>query len=115
MFDTLQGITDDLRNADGLSQDKLLERLNLRLEELDRNAGNVGISLGVLGSRSARVQAAEDRLRGVDLQLNSLLSDTRDADLAEAVTTMVRAEQTLQIAQATGVRLIQTSLLNFLR
>jgi hypothetical protein len=28
---------------------------------------------------------------------------------------MVRAEQTLQIAQATGVRLIQTSLLNFLR
>jgi flagellar hook-associated protein 3 FlgL len=115
VFDTLAGIVEDLRNGDDLSQSEMLGSLNLRLEELDRNAGNVGVSLGVLGSRSARVQAAQDRLNGVDLQLNGLLSETRDADLAEAVTTMVRAEQTLQIAQATGVRLIQTSLLNFLR
>jgi flagellar hook-associated protein 3 FlgL len=115
VFDTLSGIANDLRNGDGLAQSELLERLNLRLGELDRNAENVVSGLSTLGSRSARVQTAQDRLRGVDLQLNGLLSDTRDADLAEAVTTMVRAEQTLQIAQATGVRLIQTSLLNFLR
>jgi flagellar hook-associated protein 3 FlgL len=115
VFDTLAGIADDLRNADGLAQGEMLGRLDLRLGELDRNAENVRLGLGVLGSRSARAQAAQTRLHGLDLQLNGLLSETRDADLAEAVTTMMRAEQTLQIAQATGVRLIQTSLLNFLR
>jgi len=115
VFDTLAGIAADLRNGDDLSQPEMVERLNLRLGELDRNASNVGVGLSTLGSRSARVEAAQDRLRGVDVQLNGLLSDTRDTDLAESVTTMVRAEQTLQIAQATGVRLLQTSLLNFLR
>ncbi len=115
VFDTLQGIADDLRNGDGLQQSEMLDRLNLHLGELDRNAENLVVGLSVLGSRSARVQAVQQRLSGVDLQLEGLLSETRDADLAEAVTTMVRAEQTLQIAQATGVRLIQTSLLNFLR
>jgi flagellin-like hook-associated protein FlgL len=115
VFDTLAGIAEDLRNGDGLAHSEMLARLDLRLGELDRNAENVVSGLSTLGSRSARVQTMLNQLSGVDLQLEGLLSDTRDADLAEAVTTMVRAEQTLQIAQATGARLMQTSLLNFLR
>ena len=38
-----------------------------------------------------------------------------DADPTEVVLEMTRAEQTLQVAQATGARLIQQSLLNFIR
>ncbi|MEM7307062.1 MAG: flagellar hook-associated protein FlgL [Planctomycetota bacterium] len=115
VFDTLQGMVEDLRNADELNHPDLLGRMDLRLGELDRNHDNVGLSLGILGARSARIQAADQRLAGVDLQLQGLLSDTRDADLSEVVVDMVRAEQTLQLAQASGTRLIQTSLLDFLR
>ena len=115
VFDALQGAIEDLLNGDGLEQSDVVDRLNLRLDELDRNADNVRVSLSVLGSRAARLDAGELRLTGADVSLQDLLSETRDADLAEAVTTMVRAEQTLQIAGATGMRLIQTSLLSFLR
>ena len=47
--------------------------------------------------------------------LAALTSETEDADISEVVLKLTRAEQTLQIAQATGARLIQQSLLNFLR
>ncbi len=114
LFDALQGVVEDLRNADGLDQQELVNRLNVRLEELDRGGANLRVGLGVLGARSARLQSADARLQGVDLQLNGLLSETRDADLSEAVLDLMQAEQTLQLAQATGVRLIQTTLLNFL-
>ena len=57
---------------------------------------------------------AAQRLNGLDLQFQGLVSDVQDVDLAEVVLALTEAEQTLQLAQATGLRLLQTSLLNFL-
>ena len=115
VFDTLQGMVEDLRNDEGLNHSDQLARMNQRLEELDRNHDNLVVSLGVLGARSARLQSADTRLEGLDLQLNGLLSEQTDADLSEVVVDMLRSEQGLQLAQASGTRLIQNSLLNFLR
>ena len=55
VFDLMQGIAEDLRNADGLDPSQVLTRLNLRLGELDRNHENVLVSAGTLGSRSRRL------------------------------------------------------------
>jgi flagellar hook-associated protein 3 FlgL len=115
LFDVLAGLADDFRNPEGLQQGDLLGRANQRLEELDRHHGNVLSNLGVLGARSARMGATAQRFEGVGLQLSSLISERRDADYTEVVLEMSRAENTLQLAQATGVRLIQRSLLDFLR
>ena len=73
------------------------------------------MSTGVLGARGSRLRNADARLEGVSLQLESLLSNTQDVDFSEVVLQMTRSEQTLQLAQATGARLMQQSLLNFLR
>lgn len=115
LFDVLAGLADDFRNADGLTQAELLGRVDQRLGELDRHHGNVLSNLGVLGARSARMGATAQRFQAVGLQLSSLISERRDADYTEVVLEMSRAENTLQLAQATGVRLIQRSLLDFLR
>ena len=116
-YGTIEQAIEDLRNGDGLSQSDIVARLNLRLDELDRNADNVRVSISVLGSRSARLQASESRLTREDVRLQDLRSETRDADLAAAVTTMVKAEQTLQIAgdarnQATDLQHINQTMLS---
>ena len=115
VFDTLQGIADDLRNEDGLKNDELVPRLDQRFDELQRNHENVLVALGVLGSRGSRLRSADDRMRGMETQLQGLLSDVQDADLSEVALDLAQAANALQIAQASGARLIQTSLLNFLR
>ena len=57
----------------------------------------------------------ESRLGDLSVHLDSLVSSLEDADLADVVLDMTRAEQTLQLAQGTGARLINQSLLSFLR
>ncbi len=115
IFDTLQGIADDLRAGDTLEDGQLMARVNARMAELDRGSVNLLSGLSQLGSRSARLQTAGERLAEADLHLKELISNTQDADLPSVALDLTRAEQTLQVAQATGARLLQQSLLNYLR
>jgi flagellar hook-associated protein 3 FlgL len=115
LFDTLQGIADDLDNVDELTSEQVAERLGLWLEELDRNGENVIGALGVVGGRSARLAGIGDRLGGEHAEFVASRSTLVDTDYSEAVLEMTRAEQALQLAQATATRLFSNSLLNFLR
>ena len=114
-FDVLQGIADDLENVQGLDPADLQARLGMWLGELDRNHDNVLVATGTLGARSQRLARMEDGLLGSEVQVRGLLSNVEDADFSQVVLDMTRAEQTLQLAQATSVRLLNTSLMNFLR
>lgn len=113
-FDVLAGIAEDLRNVDGLSAADLSDRLAQRLSDLDRVHEDLLGGIGVLGARAARLVGADARAADVDLELAQSLSDVEDADLARTAVELARADMILQVAQASGARLIQTSLLNFL-
>jgi flagellar hook-associated protein 3 len=115
VFDTLQGIVDDLENIHGLEPRELRERLDMWLEELDRNHENIQIATGELGSLSQRSTGLQEAFDDETTQVRSLLSNVEDADFSQVVLEMTRAEQTLQLAQSASVRLLQNSLLNFLR
>jgi flagellar hook-associated protein 3 FlgL len=114
VFDLMQGISDDLRNGNDLTSSEIVERLGQRLGDIDRNHQNVLTGLGVLGSRSARLQSSDGRALDVEVLLESQLSDVADADLAKVAIDLTRSDMILQLAQASGARLIQTTLLNFL-
>ncbi len=115
IFDTLQGIVDDLENGDGLDARELRKRLDIWLGELDRNHENLQIATGELGSLSARASSLESSFDDEQIAVRGLLSGVEDVDFAQVALDMTRSEQTLQLAQATSARLLQNSLLNFLR
>ncbi|MFT5154193.1 MAG: flagellin-like hook-associated protein FlgL, partial [Planctomycetota bacterium] len=114
LFDVIGGIAQDLRNNNSLDHPELVDRIQQRLEEFDRSHSGLLVGLGQLGARLERLESAETRLQGVDLHLRGLISEEEDVDLAEVVLEMTRAEQTLSVAQATGARLIQNTLLRYL-
>jgi flagellar hook-associated protein 3 FlgL len=115
LFDTLQGAIDDLRSGDSLDTEQRVERGRLRRKELDRGSPNLLVGLGRIGSRMERMNSTEQRLAEVEVHLTSLVSSTEDADFSEVALELSRAEFTLQAAQASGARLIQQTLLNYLR
>jgi len=115
LFDVLRGAIDDLRSGSDVSAVELQDRLEIRLGEFDRNQRNLLAGLGRMGAREERVIATDERLRDLEVHLESLRSSVEEADPSEVVLEMTRTEQTLQVAQATGARLIQQTLLNFLR
>lgn len=113
-FDVLQGMIDDLNNTSGLSNARMSERLSSRLSEFDRNFDNLQISLGTLGSRAQRMDAGKSQLDELNINLQGLVSDNQDADLSSVVLDMNKAQQTLQVAEAAGAKLLQNTLLNYL-
>lgn len=114
-FDLLAGVVEDLRNAQGLDSSEIAARLGERLDVLDGVHDRMLVGLGVLGARSARLASAEARQGEVELQLRDRLSDVEDADLSEAAIDLARSQMILEVAQAAGVRVLQTSLLDYLR
>ena len=115
IFDTMKGVADDLRNDLGFTTSESLTRIKVRLAEFDRNQANLLIGMGKLGARTTRLDTTESRLGDLSVHLDALISNSEDADLSTVVLDMSRAEQTLQLAQATGTRLISRTLLDFLR
>jgi len=113
-FDLLQGVVEDLANEQGLDSAELNARLGNRLATLDRVHDDLLLGLGVLGARGARLASATTRQSDLALQLTGRLSEVEDADLSEVALEFTRSQTILELAQAAGARLIQTSLLQFL-
>ena len=113
-FDVIQGMIEDLENGSGLDDAHLQDRLRSRLDEFDRNFDNLQIGLGTLGSRAQRMDSSKSQLDDHAIDLQGLVSKHEDADLSSVILDMNMAQQTLQVAQATGAKLLQNSLLNYL-
>ncbi|QDV09970.1 Flagellar hook-associated protein 3 [Planctomycetes bacterium Poly30] len=114
IFETIRGVVADLRMPEGTDRNVLIRRMESRLGELDRSQDDLLIGLGKLGAASQRIEVASTRLEDLRVTVEGLVSNVEDADYAQVALDLQRAEQTLQLAQATGARLMQQSLLNYL-
>lgn len=112
VFDLLGGIADDLRS--GQDPAELFPRLRARLDELDLAHERLVSAASTLGARSQRLAASGERAADLGVELEGLLSRTRDVDIAAVALELSKTDATLQIAQSVGARLLQTTFLNFL-
>jgi flagellar hook-associated protein 3 FlgL len=68
-----------------------------------------------IGAKVNRLEMTRERLTDFRLNLQRLLSQTEDIDLAEVVMELKMEENAYRTALASGARIIQPSLLDFLR
>lgn len=115
IFTAIDGIAADLRNNGNLSLDETQARMDARLGELIRNHDAILTGMGRAGAATQRLAATDERLSNQQLTVAGRLSDVEDVDITEAILNMTRAQQSLELAQQTGARLLQTSLLDYLR
>lgn len=115
LFDLLGSLADDLESSGEFGVEELQERLGVRLSELDRHQDAVGRGLGTLGARTQRLGDSRNSLAAVELNIRERLSEVQDIDISEVVLDLQQTQNALQLSQATGARLLQTSLLDFLR
>jgi flagellar hook-associated protein 3 FlgL len=107
LFATLTRISNDLRtNPANLSTD---------LTDLDAGFTRLQNARGQAGARSQRVDAADSRSADDQITLRQRLSDAEDVDLAEIITELGIQQVAYQAALAATQRVIQPSLVDFLR
>lgn len=108
MFQILKDLETALNNSDHAEVSNIIERIDLRMDSLLTTRADVG-------ARVNRVELADNRLKDMNVSLNQLLSDTEDADIAQTITNLKTEESVYQSSLSTGARIIQPSLVDFIK
>jgi len=85
------------------------------LDRLDEALSQVVIARSELGSRSATLSSTTDSLQKGQIDAKTLASNLEDADTFQLVSDINQTESTLKASLATSGKLIQPSLLDFLK
>lgn len=84
------------------------------LQKVDRAVEGLLRQRSDVGARANRLELARSRLDEMELNLERLLSNTEDADLAQVIVDLKISENAYRAALAAGARIIQPSLMDFL-
>jgi flagellar hook-associated protein 3 FlgL len=108
IFETFDDIVTHLQNDDvaGLQAD---------LDALDSGVNHVLAKLAEVGGKTNRLESTQSNLEDLKLNATELLSALEDTDLVEAVTQLSMQETAYQASLAASTRLMEMSLLDFLK
>lgn len=115
VFQSLIELRNDLLNRRDLSPQEWTDAMDRRVEDVQRV---YGFLLDVIGEQAVSLEnldAIEARSEDLQLELKISLADLEAADIAEAAVLLQSEQTALQFTYAATTRLMDTSLLDFLR
>jgi len=107
-FKVLKDLISALDSADSSAVGDVLGKLDSRYDKFLEVRADVG-------AKTNRLEHAENRLKDININLESLQSKTEDADLSEVITRFLMSENVYRSSLSAGSKLIQPSLVDFLR
>jgi flagellar hook-associated protein 3 FlgL len=107
-FKVLDDIIAALDNGDSALMSSLIAGIDSRLDTVLRERSSIG-------AKTNRLELAGERLKDININLQSLQSKTEDADMAEVITNLKMGENVYQASLSVGSKLIRPSLIDFLR
>lgn len=110
--DNVFKVLDDL--ADALDNNNLAG-ISASLDKIDESADRLSISWAEVGARMNRFSLMEERILDDQVSLKEQRANVADVDVASAIMDLKSKETVLQAALSTGARIMQTSLVDFLR
>ncbi|MFC0477861.1 flagellar hook-associated protein FlgL [Robertmurraya beringensis] len=108
LFDTLQGIQETL---EGIGTGDL----NILLGTLDKRLDILSAERSELGARYNRLEMVEARIDQQEVIATRILSDNEDADVERVILDLTTQESIHRAALSVGARIIQPTLMDFLR
>ncbi len=108
LFDVVQGIQTSMENNTPKELDGLLERLGKVMD-------NMSAERSELGARYNRVEMIDSRIADQEILATRVLSDNEDADFEKVYTELTTQESVHRAALNIGAKIIQPSLMDFLR
>ena len=108
LFKTLDQLSGALASGDQ-------EGVSSALEQIETGKEQVLNSWTTLGAKQSRVEGMNQRLKEENLSLQTLVSKNDDVDFAEAIMKLKTEESVYQASLAASAKIIQPSLLDFLR
>ncbi len=108
LFDVVGGIQTALQNNNTTDMDSLLNKL-------DKVMDTISAEHSELGARSNRLDMVESRLDSQEVSATQILSDNEDVDMEKVIMDLTNQESVHRAALSVGARIIQPSLMDFLK
>ncbi len=89
--------------------------ISLAITKIDENSENILMIRSDVGARTNRLELTKNRLMADDTNFTKLMSLNEDADMAEVIMKLKNEENVYQASLAGGARIIQPTLVDFLR
>jgi len=86
-----------------------------KLKDMDEQIDNLLAVRATLGARINRIELIKGRLENEEVNVKGLMSDNEDADVAKVITDLKAQENVHRAALSAGARIIQPTLIDFLR
>ncbi|UOR11672.1 flagellar hook-associated protein FlgL [Halobacillus amylolyticus] len=110
-----QLFTDIEAFVDALEGDGDDEELSDFLDTFDKHINDIINERADLGARMNRVELIEDRIDAQEVSATKMMSDNEDADIEKVITNLKTQESIHRAALGVGSRIIQPTLMDFLR
>jgi flagellar hook-associated protein 3 FlgL len=115
VFQTLIALRDALNNTAGLSGADQQAAVSAQITELKRVQGGILQAAGEQGAGLQTLSTVQTRIQGVQLNLQSALSDLQGADVSQVAIGLQAQQNQLQLTLASASRIFSQSLLDFLK
>lgn len=92
-----------------------IQGISAQLNNLKNAQDQITLNQSLCGSKAIDIEVAKNNLEEVDIQLDSLLSQTQDADIADLATKLSMKEIALQASYAVASKIGNTTILDFLK
>ena len=108
IFQTIQDLSNALQTNDTTG-------ISTALDRLDAHQDNISALRGEGAAKINRLELTQSRFQAQTIALGEQRSKIEDVDMAEAITSLTMRESVYKAALATGARVIQPTLVDFLR
>lgn len=98
-----------------LTTPKVADNVNRRLDRIQAQIDAISNRQNQIGNRTQQLERIKEQHSQSKIKLEEILSDTRDVDMAKAIVELKQQETVFQGALGAGARIIQPTLLDFLR
>jgi flagellar hook-associated protein 3 FlgL len=115
IFSNLITLRDALENSSGLPLDQQMQELSNQIGVVDNMHTSILGETAALAGKAKRLEVTENRLRDAKLSVETLRTELEDADITDLILKLKNEENLFQTALASGARVIQPTLLDFLR
>lgn len=105
----------DLQAFSNALEDDDTETLQTMMGTIDKHIESVLGARAQVGSRQNRLELTVDRFESQEIAYADILNNTKGVDIAETIMKLKNEENVYRIALATGARIIQPTLMDFLR
>lgn len=108
LIESIDDLIKNLNNGEHLKVSDMIDEIGVHSDNITQLRGKVG-------ARMKSVEITRDRLEKLNVNIKSVLSNTEDANIAEVYTKMSVAESIYKSSMMVGSRIVQPTLVDFLR